>query len=99
MRRRIENIIRIEVEGATLKGATNLEFYIKQRQGAFFSYTPTVVDDTHFEVEIPFEDAMELKPSEAQVQLAFTNENGYPCATDVLTVFVGELLKEGGYAY
>ncbi len=97
MRRRIQNVVRIEVDGASLEGATNLEFYIRQRNGVFFSYTPTIIDENHIEVEIPFEDAMELRLAEAQIQLAFTNSSGYPVATEIELIFVGDLLKDDGY--
>lgn len=97
MRRRIKNTVRIEIDGASLKGATNLEFYIRQRNGIFFSYTPRIVDDNHIEVEIPYKDAMSLKPTEARIQLAFTNSSGNPCATEDLLIFVGDLLKDDGY--
>lgn len=97
MRQRISNIIRAEVEGASLEGATDLEFYIRQWGGLFIQLTPTVVDATHIEVEIPFDEAMKLQPTRAGIQLAYTNADGYPTATEVLTIPVGELLKEEGY--
>lgn len=99
MRRRIKNIIRIEVDGVSLKGATNLEFYIRQRNGVFFSYTPRIIDNSHIEVEIPYDDAMSLKLGEARIQLVFTNSNGNPIATDDLLVYVDDLLKDDGYDY
>jgi hypothetical protein len=97
MRRRIKNAVQVEVDGATLEGASDLEFYIRQKNGTFFCYTPRIVDNTHIEVEIPFEDAMKLRPVETQIQLAFVNSTGYPTATDTLTVTVSDLLKEDGY--
>ncbi len=97
MIQRISNIIRIEIEGASLEGASDLEFYIRQWGGLFIELTPTIVDASHIEVEIPFEEAMKLQPTRASLQLAFTNANGYRTATDVLSIPVGELLKEEGY--
>lgn len=93
----MQNIIRVEIEGASLEKATNLEFYIRQRNGVFFSYTPKIIDDSFIEVEVPYKDAMLLKPTEASVQLAFTNANGESCATEELAIFVGDLLKDDGY--
>lgn len=97
MKQRISNIIRAEIEGASLEGASDLEFYIRQWGGLFIQLTPTIVDATHIEVEIPFDEAMKLQPTRAALQLAYTNANGYPTATEVLTIPVGELLKEEGY--
>ncbi len=103
MRRRIRNIIQLEIEGASLSQITNPEFYIDQKAPGGFScfliYTPQIVDDTHIQVEIPFEDAMKLKSDAAKIQFAFTNSSGYPCATEILTVQIGDLLKETGYEY
>ncbi len=97
MRRRISNVIQIEVDGASLEGATDLELYIKQDHGTCKTYAPSVSDATHIEVEIPLADAMQLQPTTASIQLAYTNSNGYPVATEVLRVPVGDLLKEDGY--
>lgn len=99
MRQRIGNLLRVEVEGGSLEGATDLEFYIKQWGGIFLELTPTVVDDTHIEVEIPYDKAMQLTSTQAKLQLAYTDETGQPCATDTLVVPVEELLKEAGYAH
>ena len=97
MRRGIRNVIQVEVEGVSLEGATNLEFYVRQNRETCRIYTPKIVDSTHIEVNIPLEDAMELRASVANVQLAFTNSDGYPVATDVATLPIGDLLKEEGY--
>lgn len=99
MIQRMRSNLRIEVSGASLDGATNLEFYIRQWGGIYIELTPTVVDDTHIDVAIKYEDAMKLEPTQAQLQLAFTDSNGQACATEVLTVSVTELLKEAGYAH
>ena len=93
MRRRIRNVIQIEVEGVSLEGATDLEFYVRQDRGMCRCYTPTIIDNTHIEVDIPYEDAMKFAPTEADIQLAFTNVNGYPVATEIETIPVGDLLK------
>ncbi len=97
MRRRIRNIIQVEVEGVSLEGATDLEFYVRQGHGLCRCYTPTIIDDTHIAVDIPYEDAMKFTNTTAHIQLAFTNMTGYPVATDIVTIPVGELLKEEGY--
>lgn len=97
MRQRMRNVIQIEIEGVPLEGATDLEFYVQQSREACKVYTPVIVDNTHIEVDIPREDAMKLRSSVVKVQLAFTNLNGYPVASDVLILPVGDLLKEDGY--
>lgn len=97
MRRRIRNVIQIEVEGVSLEGATDLEFYIRQGHGLCRCYVPTIIDNTHIEVDIPYEDAMKFMHTTASIQLAFTNMVGYPVATEIETIPVRELLKEEGY--
>lgn len=99
MIQKIRSTLRIEVSGASLEGATNLEFYIRQWGGIFIQLEPTIVDETHIDVAIDYEDAMKLEPTQAQLQLAFTDSNGQACATDALSVPIGELLKEAGYAH
>lgn len=97
MRQRIENALSIEVEGAELTGAVRLEFYVRQG-GAFYEYTPQVVDDTHLLVQIPFADAMQLRAGQqALLQLAFTDASGNKQASDVVSAPVRDLLKEAGY--
>ena len=97
MRQRMENTLQFNVEGIDLTGATNLEFYIKQRSGEFYQYTPSITSSSTIEVYIPFEDAMKLSVGTAECQLALTTANGTKVATKVGTVRVGELLKESGY--
>lgn len=63
-----------------------------------FEYVPTVVDETHLLVTIPFADAMQLDPGRsARLQLALTDADGNPQAADIVTQPVKELLKEAGY--
>lgn len=97
MRQKIANALSIEVEGADLLTASKLEFYV--RQGClFFQYAPSVVDETHLLVQIPFEDAMQLKANQqALLQLALTDSGGNRQAADIVSVPVKDLLKEAGY--
>lgn len=96
MRAKIANALSIEVEGVDLTGASRLEFYI--RQGCvFWLYTPMIIDETHLLVRIPYDDAMQMKPQGALLQLALTDANGNKQATDIVSVPVRELLKEAGY--
>ena len=96
MFQKIANALSVEVEGVDLTKASNLEFYV--RQGCtFFLYTPTVVDETHLLVKIPYEDAMRLRPPQAKLQLALTDEGGNRRATVITEVSVLYLLKEDGY--
>lgn len=96
MRRNIENNLVIEVEGAALTGWSDPELYI--RQGCrFLQYTPSLVDDSHIAVTVPLEDARQLNSGPGQIQLAYTDANGVPRASEIEDIQVGELLKEAGY--
>lgn len=96
MRENISNTIMITVTGVDLTKQSKLEFYV-QKGKKFFQYTPEVIDDKSFAVTIPKADAMRLSTGTARVQLAYTDEDGYPYATDVAEVKIKELLKEAGY--
>lgn len=96
MRQRIQNKIRITVEGEAMTTVTAIEFYIKQGN-FFYQCTPEVVDDSTFLVTIPKEIAVALSTQKARLQFAYTDAAGDPQASDVLEVSVGELLKAGGY--
>ena len=96
MRRNIENNLVIEVEGAALTVWSDPELYI--RQGCrFLQYTPSLVDDSHIAVTVPLEDARQLNSGPGQIQLAYTDANGVPQASEIEDIQVGELLKEAGY--
>lgn len=97
MFQKIANALSVEVEGTDLTKATKLEFYV--RQGcSFFQYEPTVVDETHCTVLIPYEDAMKLRPGNVWLQMAFTDENGNKITVRKVQQEVDEFLKEAGYA-
>ena len=96
MREKIENQLKITCEDINLTEISNIEFYVKQF--VFFGcYTPTVISPTEMTVTIPFEDAKKLKDGNAELQFAFVDENGNPKASEVVTIKVGDLLKEVGY--
>lgn len=96
MREKIKNTIHITCTGIDLTTVTNIEFYVRQ-VNFFGCYSPTVISPSDMVVVIPFEDAYKLKQGNANVQFAYTDENGVPQATESNTVSVGELLKEKGY--
>lgn len=97
MREKIRNSLSVEVTGAELTKAAKLQFWLRQGR-KFFEYAPTVIDETHLLVVIPFADAMQLDPGcSARLQLAFTDGDGNPQASDIVTKPVRELLKEAGY--
>ena len=48
-------------------------------------------------VHIPKEDAMKLWNSDAEMQFAFTAQDGRPLASDIVRMSVERLLKEAGY--
>ena len=97
MQQRIKNKLHLTVEGADLTGATKLELYVKQGIRTFFQYEPEILSSAELLVTIPYEDAMRLMCSACQLQLAFTDANGNPQATEPKEVSVGVLLKEMGY--
>ncbi len=75
---------------------SKIEVYL--RQGTFFrQYTPTVVDAGTMLVEIPFDDALQLKPGRASMQFAYTDEAGHPQNTRERVVPVENLIKQEGY--
>lgn len=96
MRKKIKNTLKITCNDVDLTKVKKIEFYVRQTN-FFGCYTPTVISAHEMVVVIPFEDAKKMQNREAEVQLAFTDENGNPRATDIATTNVGNLLKEVGY--
>ena len=96
MFQKIANALSVGVEGTDLTKATKLEFYV--RQGcSFFQYEPTVVDETHLLVKIPYADAMRLQASTVRLQLALTDGDGNPMAAEIVQTDAKRFLKEAGY--
>ena len=96
MKKRIKNYLHIACEDVDLTAISNIEFYLKQ--GRFFrQYTPEVLREHEMLVEIPFEDAKQLMAADVQLQFAYTDAQGTPRATEIVTMPVGDLLKEAGY--
>lgn len=96
MREKIENRLTVTCEDIDLTTLKNIEFYV--RQGYFFGcYTPDAIFPSEMLVTIPFEDAKRLRSGEVKLQFAFTDVTGKPGASDVVTMTVGEFLKEVGY--
>lgn len=97
MRERIKNTLRVEVEGIDLTTARDLELYVRQGRGVHAMYTPQVLSATELLLVIPYEDAMQLSGGAAELQLAFTDANGTPRASDPTIEDVGRLIWEEGY--
>lgn len=96
MREKIKNTLKITCNDIDLTTISNIEFYV--RQSNFFGcYVPSILSTTEMTVTIPFEDAKKLRDGKADLQFAFVDKNGVPNASDIVTVNVGDLLKEGGY--
>ena len=97
MRAKIENQVMITCEDVDLQELSGIEFYV--RQGSFFQiYVPEVISAHEMVIVIPYADAMKLRSDKVvELQFAFTDGNGTPGATDVLSLYVRELLKEDGY--
>lgn len=96
MRQRIENYLSVAVDGVDLTTITDPVFWVKQ-PGVFLEYIPEIADSGNMLVRIPKEDAMNLCPSDVDVQFAFTTQDGRPLASDVVKVPLEKLLKEAGY--
>lgn len=96
MRKKIENQLKITCEDIDLTTLTNIEFYVKQAR-FFGCYEPIVTSSTEMVVIIPFEDAKKLTKGSVELQFAFTDADGNPDATEVVTTEVSDLLKEVGY--
>lgn len=98
MREKIENKLKVTCEDVDLTTLTNIEFYVRQTQSKFFCcYTPHVISPTEMAVNIPFKDAKRLEQGVVELQFAFTDEEGNPRASDIVTKTVNALLKEVGY--
>ena len=97
MRNKIKNTLDINVCGIDLTTLTNIEFYVKQGN-LFFQYTPEIIDYNNMIIEIPYEDTLQLVPYiNAELQFAFTDDNGNVGASNIERVIIQELIKEGGY--
>jgi hypothetical protein len=96
MREKIENRLKISVEGLDLTKVSNIEFYVRQI-GFFGCYTPEVISSNEMLVVIPYEDARKLRRGNVDVQFAYVNETGDPDAVDPVNIPVGVFLKEAGY--
>lgn len=94
---KIANALTVEVENVDLTQARDIEFYLRQGD-LFLTYTPTVVDETHMLVRIPFADAMQIRSAQlVSVQFALTDGSGNKLPSSVESVPVLRLLKEAGY--
>ena len=97
VKQRIKNALLIECEDVDFTTVSNIEFYLKQNGKEFPPYTPHVLDAHRMVVIVPYEDAVVLGVSPARMQFAFTDAEGNPRASEIVTKSVGELLKEAGY--
>lgn len=96
MREKIQNRLKVSVDGIDLTKLRDIEFYVKQT-GFFGCYAPEVISSTEMLVIVPYKDAMKLRKGNVELQFAFVNEYGDPDASNVNTILVEQLLKEAGY--
>ena len=96
MRQRIENYLAVTVDGVDLTTVQDYVFWVKQ-SSVFLEYVPEIADSSTMLVHIPKEDAMKLRNSDVEMQLAFTTQDGRPMASDIVRMSVERLLKEAGY--
>lgn len=92
MVQKIRNVLYVTLRGEDLTECTDLSFKIVQGDTFTKTYTPTVKDATHLTVEVPKADAASLTVRPARCQLTYTDENGNPRATEIMTIDVEELL-------
>lgn len=94
MRQRIRNEITLTSD-ISLTGYTNVTAYIRQ-QSVELSYA-CAVSGTSVTFTVPKTDAMKLKNAKAELQLAATDSNSVPVASNPLVFNVGALIWEAGY--
>lgn len=97
MHQKVQSTLQFRVSGVALTGATDMEFYFRQRSGTYLEYIPTVVDETHVAVTIPYEDAMRLMVGEIEYQMGLTTAKGTPLLSKWKKIPVEKCLKEAGY--
>ena len=96
MRKKIQNTLKITCDDIDLTTISDIEFYVRQIN-FFGCYIPSVISANEMVVIIPFEDAKKLRHGEAELQFAYTDADGNPDASDIVSVKVENLLKEVGY--
>ena len=96
MREKIKNQLLVICDDIDLTTISNIEFYVRQLN-FFGCYTPDVISASEMTVEIPFSDAKKLREGMVKLQFAFTDANGNPNASEIITEKVEDLLKEVGY--
>ena len=96
MIQKIKNAIKATCEDVNLQRCKNIEFYVRQGYTTR-QYTPNVMSPSEMLVEIPYEDAMQWVTETSPLQIAFTDAERNALVSDLVTVSVGELLKEAGY--
>lgn len=97
MHQKIQSTLRFNVKGVSLTGATDMEFYFRQRGGTYLEYVPTAINENTVDVTIPYDDAMRLMTGEVQYQMALTTAKGTPLLSKWKTLPVDKCLKEAGY--
>ena len=97
MRKGIQNSLCITVDEVDFTQAKKIEVSLRQDE-LFFQYIPKVADETTLYVIVPKSDAVLLRHDQyAELQVALTDGDGNPLATDVASLSVGDFLKAGGY--
>lgn len=97
MRSKIENILYISVSGIDLMTLSDIQFYVRQGS-VFFQYAPQVIDSGNMIVTVPLADAKKLVPAvKAELQFAFTDNDGNSGASEITQMVVQDLIKKEGY--
>ena len=97
MFQKIKNNLLVNVEGADLTKAKKIVFFIRQER-LHLKYTPLVVNAGAMIVEIPKADADRLRHDiPAELQFAYTDENGNDIPVEKVIVDVEEFINPEGY--
>lgn len=79
-----------------LTGATKILLVIKQRFGQYVEL-PAEFIEKNLVATLPYEEAMKLTDSPAEIQLLWVDSEGNPRATKAKQIPVDKLLREAGY--
>lgn len=92
---KIQNSIDVELT-EDLTAAANLTIFIKQGENEF-RYPATKVSNKEVVAVMPKTDADKLLEGTCLIQLCWTDEDGFPWATDAEEEEVGKVISKNGF--
>ena len=96
MDQKLRQKIIIEVEGEDMTTTAGIIFTVKQPR-AELNLACTAVDASNIYCELTKDEAMELMAGKCRCQLLYTDAEGTAHRSSVISLPVGEVLKEDGY--